>query len=139
MMMTKVKENLVVGGVFGCLIGGLFLAFGGISNFLCEMLFWSFFCYVLVVYFEIVPNFAKILMKKYPKTAFYLGYLSWVPLVVGATMVVFLGSLLFVDYDIKELSCLLKSAKVILTIMMFGSLLVAHIKQCEEIKLVCGI
>ena len=139
MMMTNVKENLVISGFFGGVIGGLFLMFGGISNFLCEMLFWSFFCYVLVIYFEIVPNFAKVLMKKYSKAAFYLSYLSWVPSVVGAIMVVFLGSLLFVDYDILELSCLLKSAKVILTIMMFGSLLVAHIKQCEEIKLVYGI
>lgn len=139
MMMTNVRENLVVGGVFGCLIGGLFLAFGGISNFLCEMLFWSFVSYVAVIYFEIVPNFAKALMKKYSSVATYLTYLAWVPVVIGGTMVVFLGSLLFIDYDIVELSCLLNSAKIVLMIMISASLLIAHIKQSDKVKLVFGI
>ena len=139
MMMANVRENLVVGGVFGCLIGSLFLAFGGISNFLCEMLFWSFVLYVGVTYFEFVPNFVKVLVKRYSAIAYYLSYLSWVPLAVGGAVVVFLTSLLFVDYDIKELSCLLKSAKISLSIMMFGSAMSAYVKKSDRVKLVFGI
>jgi hypothetical protein len=133
------KESLVLGGFFGCVIGALFLAFGTMSNLLCEMLFWSFVSYVAVIYLEIVPNFAKALMKKYSSVAAYLTYLAWVPIVIGAAMVTFLGSLLFIDYDIVELSCLLKSAKVVLMIMMSGSLLIAHIKQSDKVKLLFGI
>ena len=103
------------------------------------MLFWTFVLYVAVIYFEIVPNCTKVLMKKYSQIAFYLAYLSWVPSVVGSAMVVFLGSLLFVDYRIEELNYLLKSSKIVLTVMLFASLLVANIRQSERIKLVFGI
>ncbi len=138
-MRINSKDSLVIGGFFGCVIALLFLAFGTISNFLCEMLFWTFVLYVAVIYFEIVPNCAKVLMKKYSQIASYLAYLSWVPSVVGSAMVVFLGSLLFVDYGIEELNCLLKSSKIVLTVMLFASLLVANIRQSERVKLVFGI
>jgi hypothetical protein len=86
-----------------------------------------------------VPNFAKSLMKKYSSVATYLTYLAWVPVVVGGAMVVFLGSLLFVDYNIVELSCLLKSAKIVLMMMISASLLIAHIKQSDKVKPVFGV
>lgn len=130
------KENLVVGGIFGCLIGALFFSFGGISNFLCEMLFWSFVCYVAVIYFEIVPSFAKKLIKKYSAVAYYLSWLAWVPLAVGCAMVMFLASLLFVDYDINELNNLLKTAKFVLSSLMAGILSVAYMKKKSVIGLV---
>ena len=139
MTKTNVEENLVMGGFFGSIIGGLFFSFGGISNFLCEMLFWSFVLYVAVIYFEFVPSFARDLMKKYSSTAYYLSWLAWVPLVVGGAMVVFLGSLLFVDYNIGELNCLLKTAKVALSIMMVGTLVLANIRKTDRLRLSLGI
>ena len=139
MTMTNSEENLVVGGVFGCLIGGLFFSFGGISNFLCEMLFWSFVLYVAVIYFEFVPSFARDLMKKYSSTAYYLANLAWVPLAVGVAVVAFLTSLLFVDYNIGELNCLLKTAKIALSVMIVGGLLIANIRKSDRVKLVFGI
>ena len=138
MIMKNGREMLVVGGFFGVLIGGLFFAFGGKNNFLYEMLFWSFVGYVGVVYFEIVPNFAKELIKKYSNVSYYLCYLAWLPLIVGCAMVVFLGSLLFVEYDINELNCLLYTSKVVLGIMIMGSLLVAEIRRTDKIKLIYG-
>ena len=138
MMMTNVRENLVVGGAFGCLIGGLFFSFGGISNFLCERLFWSYVVYVAVIYFEIAPSFVRDLMKKYSSTAYYLSWLAWVPLVVGGAMVVFLGSLLFVDYDIGELNRLLDAAKIALAVMMMGTLMLANIIKTNKARLFLG-
>ncbi|MBR1948415.1 MAG: hypothetical protein IKA30_01320 [Alphaproteobacteria bacterium] len=131
MMITNVKENLVVGGFFGCVIGILFLAFGQVANFLCEMMFWTFVGYVAVTYFEIIPDFAKSLMKKHSFVANCLTYFAWVPLVVGGAVVLFLGSLLFIDYNVVELNCLLKSAKIVLTLMMGTSLLLALIKKTD--------
>lgn len=133
------EESLVAGGFFGVVIGGLFLLFGGISNFLCEMLFWSFVLYVGMIYFEFVPNFVKSWIKKYTSIAFYLSCLSWVPLVVGGVMVLFLGSLLFVDYNIEELSYMLKVSKVCLGLMMLGSVILAYIKKSYQESLLSAV
>ena len=117
-MMFKSNENLVVSGFWGVIIGGLFMAFGGLGNFLCEMLFWSFLLYVVVMYFEIVPNVVKNMMKHYVLLSQCLSALAWVPLIVGMMIVVFLGSLLFVDYSSIELNEILLNSKIILLGMM---------------------
>ena len=135
MMMTNSEENLVMGGIFGCLIGGLFLAFGGISNFLCEMLFWSVVLYVGVIYFEIVPNFVRDLMKKYSEISYYLRCLAWVPLAVGGAMALFLASLLFIDYGVNELNLLLKTAKFVLLVLVAVVLSVVYVRKTEIIGL----
>lgn len=139
MTKTNVEENLVMGGAFGCVIGGLFMAFGTMGNFLCEMLFWSFVLYVGVIYFEFVPKTVKSIIKKYHSIAGYLSYFAWVPLFVGSSIVLFLGSLLFVDYDINELNCLLNTAKVVLAVMMLGTLMLANIRKTDRARLICRI
>ena len=127
--MTKNKENLVLGGFFGCLIGGLFMAFGEMSNILCEMLFWSFVLYVVMIYFEIIPNVVKNMIKKYNYLSQYMIFMAWVPLVVGCFMVIFLASLLFIDYSIAELKMMLMWSKGLLFIMMMMSVGVVYIKR----------
>lgn len=136
MIKTNSKENLVVGGIFGCLIGGLFIAFGGMGNFLCEMLFWSFVLYVVAVYFEIVPNMIKNMMKKHDLLSQCLMSLAWVPMVVGGMIVFFLGSLLFVDYSAVELSKILICSKTILSGMMMLSLSVVYFKRLNSFRLI---
>ena len=130
------KENLVVGGIFGCLIGGLFIAFGGMGNFWCEMLFWSFVLYVVAVYFEIVPNMIKNMMKKHDLLSQCLMSLAWVPAIVGGMIVFFLGSLLFVDYSAVELSKILICSKTILSGMMMLSLSVVYFKRLNSFRLI---
>ena len=135
-MMSTGREGLFIGGIFGCVIGSLFMFFGQMGNFLCEMMFWSFVLYVVMIYFEIVPNVIRSVMKKHVFFAQCMMSLAWVPLVVGGAIVVFLGSLLFVDYSAVELSCLLRTAKVILMALVLGSGFIVFVRQLDKVRLI---
>ena len=135
MMMSKSRESLFISGFFGSVIGGLFMCFGALSNFLCEMLFWSFVWYVVMIYFDIVPNVIKDIMKKHTCSVRYVMSLAWVPLAVGTAIVIFLGSLLFVDYSIAELEKMLLFSKTGLFVMIGLSLATVYIKNFGVFKL----
>ena len=125
------KEALVVSGLFGGMIGGVFMAFGNKSNFLCEMLFWMFVLYVVELYLEIVPNVVKNMIKKYVFLTQCLISLAWVPLFVGGMIVMFLGSLLFVDYSLTQLNVILAYSKIVLFVLMILSVGVLSVKKSE--------
>ena len=128
-MMSKSRESLFISGIFGSIIGGLFMCFGGMGNFLCEMLFWLFVLYAVMIYFEIIPNEIKVVMKKCSCLVQYIISLAWVPLAVGGAVVIFLGSLLFVDYSITELEKVLIYSKLGLSVMMVLSLFTVYAKK----------
>ena len=135
MMVSNSRENLVIGGFFGSIIGSLFLAFGGLGNFFCEILFWSFVLYVGVIYFEIAPKIVKNMMRKYGLLAQCLMSLAWVPLFVGGAIVLFLGSLLFIDYSAVELKKMLVYSKTILFGLMFLSVFLPCLKKVNCFQL----
>jgi hypothetical protein len=135
-MLLKNNENLVTGGIFGLMIGVVFMSLGRMSNFLCEMLFWLFLLYVAVMYLKIVPNVAKNMIKNHGLMAKSLMSLAWVPLVVGAMIVFFLGSLLFVDYSFVELNKMLLFSKIILFGAMMLSLCVVLIRHSDRFHFV---
>ena len=131
MKKTNSEDVLAVSGLFGCVIGVLFIAFNEKSNFLCEMLFWMFVLYVVALYLEIVPNVVKNMMKKYAFLMQCLISLSWVPLFVGGMIVMFLGSLLFVDYSLTQLNVILSYSKIVLFVLMILSVGVLSVKRSE--------
>ena len=131
MKKTNSEDVLAVSGLFGCVIGVLFIAFNEKSNFLCEMLFWMFVLYVVALYLEIVPNVVKNMMKKYAFLMQCLISLSWVPLFVGGMIVAFLGSLLFVDYSVAQLDVILAYSKFVLFTLMILSVGVLSVKKSE--------
>ena len=136
MFAQKNEYSLVVSGVFGVIISGLFMAFGGLGNFLCEMLFWVFVLYVGAVYFGVMPDVVRKMMKKYVFLSQCLMSLAWVPMVVGGMIVIFLGSLLFVDYSAVELSEILVCSKMILFGMVVLSLGVVSVKRFNCLQFV---
>ena len=136
MIMLKNREMLMINGIFGAVIGMLFMAFGDMGNFLCEMLFWSFVLYVGTVYFGIMPDVVRKMMKEQIFLSQCLMSLAWVPMAVGGMIVIFLGSLLFVDYSAVELSEILVCSKMILFGMMVLSLGVVSVKRFDCLQFV---
>ena len=131
MTMLKNREAVEMSGIFGVVIGMLFLAFGGMGNFLCEMLFWSFVLYLGMVLFDFAPKVVKDMMKKHAFLSQCLMSLAWVPIVVGGMIVIFLGSLLFVDYSSEELSQMLVYSKTILFGIMILSLGAVSVRKFD--------
>ena len=136
MIMLKNREMLMINGIFGAVIGMLFMAFGDMGNFLCEMLFWSFVLYVGTVYFGIMPDVVRKIMREQFFLSQCIMSLAWVPMVVGGMIVIFLGSLLFVDYSAVELSEILMCSKMILFGMVVLSLGLVLVKRFNCLQFV---
>ena len=87
-----------------------------------------------VIYFGIIPDVVRKMMKEYTFLSQCFMSLVWVPMVVGGIIAVFLGSLLFVDYSAAELREMLVCSKSILLVLVILSLGVVSIRQFNSFQ-----
>lgn len=90
------KEALVLGGLSGVLETPLsLLGFETISN----ILFILFIACVLMLCFNRIPKFLSSLISNYPKTAYYLAAIGWIPYFIFIIFIMLIGSGYIVDYS----------------------------------------
>lgn len=119
------KEALVLGGLSGVLETPLsLLGFETISN----ILFILFIGCILMLCFNRIPKFLSALISNYPKTAYYLAAIGWIPYFLLITTIVFIGTTYFITYSEKFIVYSLYSLAYASLGMAFISLVTAFVR-----------
>ena len=120
------KEALVLGGIYGVLSTPcVYLDLENIGYFL----FIVFIACMLGLCFSKTPMFINRIIKNYPKTAYYLASIGWIPYFVIITTTGFIGLGYFVEYSDDSIDALMKLYAWILNLSVPVSLVIAFVWQ----------
>ena len=120
------EEALVLGGIYGVLSTPcVYLNLENIGY----CLFFVFIAYMLGVCFNKVPKFINEIINNYPKTAYYLASIGWIPYFAIIGVVGFIGLGYFIEYSDSTVQILMKLYVWILNLGVSVSLVVALILQ----------
>ena len=120
------KEALVLGGIYGVLSTPcVYLNLENIGY----CLFFVFIACMLGICFNKVPKFINELINNYPKTAYYLASIGWIPYFAIISVVGFIGLGYFIEYSDSTVQILMKLYVWILNLGVPVSLVVAFIWQ----------
>ena len=92
-------------------------------------LFFVFIACMLGICFNKVPKFINELINNYPKTAYYLASIGWIPYFAIISVVGFIGLGYFIEYSDSTVQILMKLYVWILNLGVPVSLVVAFIWQ----------
>ena len=120
------EEALVLGGIYGVLSTPcVYLNLENIGY----CLFFVFIACMLGICFNKVPKFINELINNYPKTAYYLASIGWIPYFAIISVVGFIGLGYFIEYSDSTVQILMKLYVWILNLGVPVSLVVAFIWQ----------
>lgn len=120
------KEALVLGGIYGVLSAPcVYLNLENIGY----CLFLVFIACMLGVCFNKVPKFINEVIENYPKTAYYLASIGWIPYFAIIGIVGFIALGCFIEYSDSMVERLMKLYVWILDLGVPVSLAVAFIWQ----------
>jgi len=120
------KEALVLGGLSGVLETPLSLL--GFET-IADILFILFIGCVFMLCINRTPKFLSALISNYPKTAYYLAAIGWIPYFLLITTATFLGSVHFVPYSKEVILSFFYSLAYTSLGLAFISLAVAVIRK----------
>lgn len=92
------KEALVLGGIYGVLETPLSLLDFERTT---EIIFLLFVGCGLMLCFNRTPKFLSALISGYPKTAYYLSAIGWIPYFLLIITIAFMGSSYYISYPQK--------------------------------------
>lgn len=92
------KEALVLGGIYGVL--GTPFSLLGLEN-ITDILFLLFIICMFMLCFNRTPKFLSALISRYPKTAYYLSAIGWIPYFLLIITIAFMGSSYYISYPQK--------------------------------------
>ena len=119
------KEALVLGGIYGVLSAPLtYLNLDNISM----IVFAIFILCMLMLCFNKTPKFLDKIIKNYPKTAYYLASIGWIPYFVIISIVGFVALGCFIEYSDNVVEILVKLFVWILNLAIPVSVVVAFIR-----------
>ena len=120
------KEALVLGGIYGVLSAPLtYLNLDNISM----IVFAIFILCMLMLCFNKTPKFLDKIIKNYPKTAYYLASIGWIPYFVIISIVGFVALGCFIEYSDNVVEILVKLFVWILNLAIPVSVVIAFIRQ----------
>lgn len=120
------KEALVLGGVYGVLSTPLAYLKLENADVVVSILF--ILCLIALCVNK-TPKFIDKIMKNYPKMAYYLASIGWIPYFVIISMVSFFGFGSFIEYSDSTIQVLVKFFVWILNLGVPISLVVAFVRQ----------
>lgn len=92
------KEALVLGGIYGVL--GTPFSLLGLEK-ITDILFLLFIICMFMLCFNRTPKFLSALISRYPKTAYYLSAIGWIPYFLLIITIAFMGSSYYISYPQK--------------------------------------
>ena len=119
------KEALVLGGIYEVLSTPcVYLNLENIGY----CLFFVFVACMLGVCFNKVPKFIKKVIENYPKVAYYLASIGWIPYFAIIGIVGFVGLGYFIEYSDDVIEMLMKLYVWILNVGVLVSLVIAFFR-----------
>lgn len=120
------KEALVLGGIYGVLSTPcVYLNLENIGY----CLFFVFVACMLGIYSNKVPKFINEVIENYPKVAYYLASIGWIPYFAMIGIVGFVGLGYFIEYSDDVIEMLIKLYVWILNLGVPVSLIIAFLRQ----------